>query len=305
MKNTFPSADRSTSLVVTILSFVLTTLIALFDYARPPQVSLFVIYLIPLFLAVTYAGLWAGIILSVLSVVPGFIADVTWASGFMNPLVAGWNGLVRLCFLLVVTYLYTSLRSVQQREAARDWADPVTGVGSHSFFYQIAGAELARMRRYRRPFSLAYVDIDGLKNVNEHLGYNAGDTLLALVARTLDRESRKADVVARLGGDELVLLMPETDSNGAKAVFRRIFATLSEIFQEDGWPATLSIGVVTFTEAPSTVDEAIQCAEECMYAAKKAGKNRVEFAEWAKPLAIAEGEGPKPPSGTGGAGSHS
>ncbi|MBI3945451.1 MAG: GGDEF domain-containing protein [Armatimonadetes bacterium] len=204
---------------------------------------------------------------------------------------------MRLVTFLVITYLCGELRRAREREASRDWADPVTGVGSHRLFHEVASAELARVQRTRRPFSLAYLDIDGLRGVNERLGYRAGDALLALVARTLDRDGRKADTCARIGGDELVLLMPETDPGGARTALQRILSVLSEIFREDGWPVTLSVGVVTFTEPPPGVDEMLRAAESCMYAAKRAGKNRVEFTEWDEAAPAAEVERSEQPDG--------
>ncbi|MBI3948742.1 MAG: hypothetical protein HY321_22725, partial [Armatimonadetes bacterium] len=85
MKDAFPSPDRPSSSLVIGLSLILMALIGLFEYARPVQVSIFVLYLVPLLLVATHAGIWVGIILSVLSAAPGFVGDVTWAIPVVIP----------------------------------------------------------------------------------------------------------------------------------------------------------------------------------------------------------------------------
>ncbi|HLM56720.1 MAG TPA: GGDEF domain-containing protein, partial [Pyrinomonadaceae bacterium] len=142
-------------------------------------------------------------------------------------------------------------------------------------FVELAEAELGRARRHGHPFSVAYMDVDDFKLVNDHLGHSAGDRLLKSVAETIRRDVRSIDVVARLGGDEFAVLMPETDGRAARAAVERLRDRLAFAARQQGWPVTFSIGVATWDEPPPSVDEVLRRADELMYAAKRGGKNSV------------------------------
>ena len=122
------------------------------------------------------------------------------------------------------------------------------------------GAELARCRRYGRPVSVAFIDVDDFKRVNDLLGHGAGDLVLQSICGAMRGCLREVDVVARIGGDEFGVLMPETGPD-------------AEIVEGDGWPVTLSVGVAAYAAAPADVDDAIGRADALMYEAKGAGKN--------------------------------
>jgi diguanylate cyclase (GGDEF)-like protein len=135
--------------------------------------------------------------------------------------------------------------------------------------------ELGRAERSGKPLSVAYIDVDDFKTVNDRLGHQAGDALLVSVALTLQESVRTFDCIARLGGDEFIVLMPEIDQEGARVVVERIRRMLDEIFREGHWSSTLSVGLVTFVSVPASIDEIIKAADDLMYSAKKGGKNLV------------------------------
>ena len=137
--------------------------------------------------------------------------------------------------------------------------------------------EINRARRYKHPFTMVWIDLDNFKRVNDCFGHTTGDTLLRLVARTIQENIRATDTLARLGGDEFAILLPETGRDVAEVIMQKVQKINLDIMREHGWPVTLSIGVVTFTSSPSTVDETLRIADRLMYAAKNNGKNGVQY----------------------------
>ena len=134
--------------------------------------------------------------------------------------------------------------------------------------------ELERNRRYPRPLTLLYLDLDDFKAVNDAHGHQTGDAVLRLVADAMRSSVRQADVVGRLGGDEFALLMPETDAKLADAAAVRLAESLRKIFQ--GTPTvTASIGVVSCQGGDAVSDDLLRRADQAMYEAKRAGKDRV------------------------------
>jgi diguanylate cyclase (GGDEF)-like protein len=118
------------------------------------------------------------------------------------------------------------------------------------------------------------MDLDNFKLINDTHGHQTGDAVLRLVADAMRTSVRTADVVGRLGGDEFGVLMPETDAQLADAAAKRLVASLRNVFK--GTPSvTASIGVVSCTATDASTDDLLRRADQAMYDAKKAGKDRV------------------------------
>jgi diguanylate cyclase (GGDEF)-like protein len=166
----------------------------------------------------------------------------------------------------------TSLLAKEQ-ELAR--VDPLTTVPNRRAFYEALDKERVRSLRYRRPFTIAYVDLDNFKRVNDSLGHAAGDELLVQVAMGLRSNLRASDYVGRLGGDEFAILLPETDATAAKLVLRKLRLRLLEEMKAHSWQMTFSIGAATFLDPPDSLDVIVRMADETMYAIKARGKDNV------------------------------
>jgi len=169
--------------------------------------------------------------------------------------------------------LRVSLR--REHELAR--MDALTAVPNRRAFYEVLQRERHRLERSGRPLTLAYVDLDNFKEVNDNFGHMAGDSVLTTVASVMSRSLRKADVVARLGGDEFAIMLPETNVEAARQVATKIHLRLMEAMEHNGLPVTFSVGVVTFTVALGTVEDLLQKADELMYSVKIHGKSNVRF----------------------------
>jgi len=167
------------------------------------------------------------------------------------------------------------LRGALEREKNVARIDFLTGVLNRRGFYEMAGTESQRSRRYKRPLSLVYVDIDNFKGVNDSLGHESGDELLTHVAAAIQGAVRGTDVVGRLGGDEFSVLLPETDHENGMVVVEKVRRQLRESMRKRNWPVTFSVGVTSFRTAPESVDEMIREADRVMYSVKLKGKDAV------------------------------
>jgi len=168
----------------------------------------------------------------------------------------------------------SQLRRTQSQLQLLATHDPLTtALNARAFASQLA-QELGRNRRYGRPLALVYLDLDDFKKVNDAHGHATGDAVLRLVADAMRSAVRQADVVGRLGGDEFGVLMPETDGSVAHAVATRLAGGIRTVFR--GTPSvTASIGVVAVSGTEAGSDELLRKADQAMYEAKRAGKDRV------------------------------
>ena len=164
----------------------------------------------------------------------------------------------------------------KEQELAR--IDPLTNVPNRRAFYEALDKERVRSVRYRRPLTIAYVDIDNFKKVNDALGHAVGDELLVQVAAGLRSNLRASDFVGRLGGDEFAALLPETDATSAKLVLDKLRLRLFEEMKAHSWQVTFSIGAATFLDPPDSLDVIIRMADETMYSIKAHGKDNVSVA---------------------------
>jgi len=264
--------SRAVMTTVTILSVVL---IGVIDRFTGPEISLSIFYLIPVYLATWFVGRKTGLLLAVISASAWFIADLLAGSTYSHPAIPYWNTTVRLGFFLIVASTLSKLKRMieDQKELAR--TDHLTGVFNGRVFYELCERELDRSRRYKHPCSLAYIDLDNFKVINDRHGHAVGDALLRVVSQGLKNNLRVNDVLARLGGDEFAILLPETGDAGALVAVSRAKENLLELMETHGWPVTFSVGMVTFLRPPDTVDEMVTRADRIMYTAKSSGKNLI------------------------------
>ena len=135
--------------------------------------------------------------------------------------------------------------------------------------------EIARANRYSRPFSVAMMDVDDFKAINDRFGHQVGDNVLKKVAYAIKEHARKADVAARYGGEEFCVLMPETNLQSAIMGAERIRKAVLEEFQKDNkFKITVSVGVSEYKEGMKKY-ELVKVADDALYKAKREGKNRV------------------------------
>jgi diguanylate cyclase (GGDEF)-like protein len=245
------------------------------DHLTGTEISFSIFYLLPVAFAFWQGDLWPGVATAAAGAAAWLIADLTAGHQYTHTVIPYWNALMRGLIFLAVGLLLVRLKGALERETRLATRDALTGIGNWRHFEVVAGRELGRAGRSSKPLSVAYIDLDNFKMVNDSLGHQAGDALLVSVASVLQESVRTIDCIARLGGDEFIVLMPETEREGARVVVERIRKVVVETLKDGHWPATVSVGLVTFARVPASIDEMIQTADDLMYRAKKGGKNSV------------------------------
>ena len=256
------------------LSVLLTLIIGAVDFTVRIDLSISIFYLVPIALAAWYINRSAGMLMAMLCSLVWLWADVAPKHHELL-FIPIWNSGIRLGFSLVVSYLISLQKQAYQRELHLAQRDGLTGIHNRRAFIEILQLEMERSRRYGTPFTLAYLDVDYFKVVNDRLGHAEGDRLLKAVAYQLQTTVRTSDTIGRLGGDEFAILLPQIGFAQAYQSLVRIHAQLKSSVSSR-WPIGFSIGAATFLESPVSVDDAIARADAIMYKIKRTGKNGLE-----------------------------
>ena len=158
------------------------------------------------------------------------------------------------------------------------FVDELTGLYNRRYLVEQMERDFARASRQRSPLSLLMIDMDGLKTINDRFGHNEGSEFLKQLGKIIKSNTRASDVAARLGGDEFVLLAPETDIEEAHEVGERLLSETRQYQRQiEGWEVgmSISIGIASYPTHASDVEDILKKADEAMYEAKRAGKNRL------------------------------
>jgi len=275
MTNTLAFFSRLSRPVWFLVGIIVVFLIGITDYVTGDELSFSIFYLLPVAITTWFVGRNTGIVFAVISAVCWLAADLLGGHRYSHPAIPYWNMTVRFGFFLIVLITIARLQSALERERILSGVDPLTGAANARAFRDRAHDEIDRSRRYGRSFTLAYLDLDNFKAVNDRFGHSAGDNLLRMVVDILRKNLRTTDVFARVGGDEFVLLLPETGQESARTVLYKLQEKVTCSLREAEWPVTMSMGAVIYLSPPDSVDAMIQQADTLMYQVKHSGKNRI------------------------------
>ena len=277
--------SRWATIVATASAVAATVLIGLGDYATGIYVSVSPLYLLPIAGTAWWLGARSAAIVVMTATLAWYGAEYGWEYDF-PPLVSLWNAVTRGIVFGVVAALIVGLRrrgaelatardalaSALEHEERNSRTDPLTGLLNRRGFSE---ALTRAMRGAMTGFTVAYLDIDDFKQLNDSEGHEAGDALLVELAAGLQDACRARDVVARLGGDEFALLFLDTTPEMAEAALRRVVGVVGEIRLPHHRPAGMSIGIVHFPNGAGTPAEVLTAADAAMYKAKRTGKGHV------------------------------
>ncbi len=187
--------------------------------------------------------------------------------------------LARTRALLRLKSTHDRVRGVQRELERMVVSDSLTGLFNRRALIDRLNGEFARVGRYQTPMALAMIDLDGFKPINDTYGHLFGDQVLRAVGGAILRSVRTLDIPARYGGDEFVLVLPQTDAAGALRVCERILKNVTGLeLSPAGEPLklTASLGLGFYpSEDVTTPEDLLRAADDALYRAKRAGKNRV------------------------------
>jgi diguanylate cyclase (GGDEF)-like protein len=275
--NFLASLENRNRLIWIIAGGALIAAVGVIDYLTGNEVAVSLFYLIPIALLTWLMGRRLGIAASVISAAVWVGTDIAAEETFLPVSIYIWNTFIVLGFFLVVVFLLSALRKALEHERELAQTDYLTGAVNPRFFFELLQMEIDRSQRYAHPFTIAYIDIDNFKAINDHFGHVTGDRVLCTMVERARQNLRKTDLVARLGGDEFALLLPETGQESAQAILSKIQLEILTGMQAEDWPVTISIGVLTCINPSLTTQEILGLVDELMYSVKHAGKNAIKF----------------------------
>jgi len=261
---------------VTALSLLLCLVVGVVDWVSGPDYSFAPFYLIPVIVTAWFVGRRVGYALSLASALAWLLAELAGRRRYQGEFSLYWNDLMELLLFLLAALVVSALKGALERENEMARTDHLTGKPNRRQYFELVAGELRRNHRYGEPFTIAYLDIDNFKTVNDTVGHAEGDELLRQVAASISASIRDTDTVARLGGDEFALLLPETAGDSALTAAAKVRRQL-KIDVESRWPVTFSMGLVTYLKAPATIDEVIGRADRLMYQVKEEGKDALRL----------------------------
>jgi diguanylate cyclase (GGDEF)-like protein len=266
---------RLTAVVVTLV-----IVIGVSDYLTGSDISFAVAYVLPVFLAAT-AGTRLGLATAAAAAGTWTSVEAILRSGrYGTIMMPAWNLLARFMVLWLVAALVHALAATLDRERQVARTDALTGLRNARSFRESADAAIRHMRLTGDNLTIAYVDVDDFKVVNDTYGHARGDELLVSISRAMAATASPGATVARIGGDEFAVLLPGVDLMQAQDRMNAMRAALATATAP--WKASvgLSIGTATFDSPPASSADLIAAADRVMYSAKRQGKNatRVEQA---------------------------
>ena len=268
---------RSVLVMVGVLASIL---IGVGDYfASATLLEFSVFFVLPVSYFTWFLGRRTGLLVTIFSAAIILVVNLNSPVHEINHRIAYWNALVWLAFFSLLTFLIARLKALHLRERELARVDDLTRVATRVAFYEFAEAEINRASRFKLPTTLAYVDLDSFKEVNDRRGHATGDRALITVAHIMQKSIRHTDMVARMGGDEFAIILPNTGKDSARNVLQKLLAALTRSMRQHCWPVTFSVGAVTFLAPPESVHHMIERADQLMYSVKESGKNNLQQEE--------------------------
>jgi diguanylate cyclase (GGDEF)-like protein len=269
------SLSKPAASLLTLLGVVLVGVV---DFATGVELRVWPLYYLPLSLAAWHLRRgWMVVVAAGLCSAAWLASNYLAGLTFSTPAVWLFNVLTQGASFVVVGLLIATLRTALVHEQELSRTDPLTSLLNARALYEEAERTLALSRRRKRPVTVACIDLDDFKLVNDTQGHHEGDQVLRSVATMIRTSTRNSDLAARMGGDEFLLLLPETGLTEATLMLDRLGVLLAEALSHTPGPVTASIGGVVFLTVPDSLETMVQEADRRLYAAKAKGKKQVQL----------------------------
>lgn len=175
-------------------------------------------------------------------------------------------------FMIILAAFNMYYRQLEKTEQLV-FRDSMTGLYNHQYIVSNLEEEITRSERYKIPLSIIVLDVDNFKKVNDTYGHVMGDSVLKRVSKTIKTQCRTMDKIGRYGGDEFLIVLPETGLEKAVVLARRLMEAVESLASDKTGKVTVSMGIAQLEEG-ETVSAFIERADDKLYAAKRAGRNR-------------------------------
>lgn len=258
---------------VLVLAVCFVIPIGVVDALTPHGLQLSFFHVLPVIMVTWYVSRLAGLLFSTAATALVTITD--WYVGHLSGLEAlllqaGAHASLFLIIVLILDVVITKFDTAQQLASQ----DPLTGALNKGAFEQTLHHQLRLARRAGWPVTLAYVDIDHFKALNDTCGHTEGDLALKQVAAVMRQTLRETDAIGRVGGDEFAILLQNAKPDEVSSLLKSLRNGLQDRFA--GWPVpvTCSIGAVTFVDPPLDEKAALRAADALMYQAKQSGRDQ-------------------------------
>jgi diguanylate cyclase (GGDEF)-like protein len=272
IKRFFIYLESKSRLVNFCIGLVCALAVVVLDVIDQQEYQFAFLYLFPVGLTTWYAGRCYGIFIALFCSFAWVIDNHTHYSVSLV-----WNTISTIGIFLIISMLVHRVRIMWENERRHSRHDFLTGFLNTRAFQEIMEYEINRLSRVGKPLTIAYIDLDNFKEINDKFGHIRGDELLKCFATSLAGRLRKTDLVARIGGDEFVILLPETNQESAQVALHKIKDNLLHDMKKEHWSTTFSVGAVTCLAPPLDSEELINMADELMYKVKQDGKNSIMF----------------------------
>lgn len=261
----------------TLIVTLVTAGLGCIDFMISSEISFSVFYLIPVTLAVFLSGRRLAFVFSVICALVWIAADISSGLKYSSWYVPVWNTLVRLIYFVFHSMLLSQLLLTIQTVEKTALYDALTKAANWRLFEQYTQQILLQAHRKPITITMAYIDLDHFKQVNDSFGHAVGDQVLMVIASAIQAEIRAQDLLARLGGDEFALVLLDAQFDDASNVLQRIRSAVDRHMYMNGWPITLSIGAMVFVRPAQTIEPMLKLVDDLMYDVKNNGKNNIKI----------------------------
>lgn len=260
-----------------LIAVTICLFIGIIDSFLDASISTSLFYFVPVWLVSYQASRTPGLIVSTLAASIWLGSEILTGQSSISMYVVVWNYVTRVLifsgFCLLIHSHWVQKNYFQNLANV----DELTGSLNRRGFLSKLSTEISRSGRFNRPFSIAFIDIDNFKSVNDTLGHKEGDRLLKRIVEEIKNNIRTLDSVGRLGGDEFAILFIETDEKEIKVAFDKCLTELNATIRNEKWCISFSVGIVTYYNSKKTIEDVLSKADEMMYQVKRSGKNSVVY----------------------------